>query len=165
MPVIVPAKHRPGTFVRDRPRDTRSLLGSQRLDVRQHLLELRLGKELAAEHDRIDLPAVADVGERVRVEQDKVRDLTRFNRAEILLLAEVPCRVQCGGLQGFYWGQAGLDEERFRQLGEGDIAKLWKSGHLDLVYAVMLASGQIFKLIRLKNQRIALGRAWHSNAG
>jgi hypothetical protein len=64
-------------------------------------------------------------------------------------------------LHGLY----GLDEERFRQLGEGEIARLWKSGQLDLVYAVLLASGQIFKLIRLKNQRIALSRAWHSNAG
>jgi hypothetical protein len=29
---------------------------------------------------------------------------------------------------------------------------------------VLIASGQIFKLIRMKNQRIALSRAWHSNA-
>ena len=64
-------------------------------------------------------------------------------------------------LHGLY----GLDEERFKQLGEDEIARLWKSGQLDLVYAVLLASGQIFKLIRLKNQRIALGRAWHSHAG
>jgi hypothetical protein len=64
-------------------------------------------------------------------------------------------------LHGLY----GLDEERFRQIGESEIAELWKSGQLDLVYAVLLASGQIFKLIRLKNQRIALGRAWHSNVG
>ena len=63
-------------------------------------------------------------------------------------------------VQGLY----GLDEEKFRQLEEADIARLWKSGYLDLIYAVMIASGQIFKLIRLKNQRIALRRAWHSNA-
>ncbi len=31
-----------------------------------------------------------------------------------------------------------------------------RTGYLDLLYAVMIASGQIFKLIRLKNQRIAL---------
>ncbi len=37
------------------------------------------------------------------------------------------------------------------------------SGRLDLIYAVLLASGQIFNLIRLKNRRIALGRAWHSH--
>jgi SapC len=64
-------------------------------------------------------------------------------------------------LEGLY----GLDEERFRQLEESDILQLRKSGHLDLIYAVMMASGQIFRLIRLKNQRIALRRSWHTNAG
>jgi hypothetical protein len=62
-------------------------------------------------------------------------------------------------------GLYGLDEEKFRQLDEGEIAKLWKTGCLDLIYTVLIASGQIIKLIRLKNQRIALSRAWHSNAG
>jgi hypothetical protein len=61
-------------------------------------------------------------------------------------------------------GLYGLDEERFRQLDERELARLWKIGFLDLMYAVMVSSGQIFKLIRLKNQRIALRRAWHSNA-
>jgi hypothetical protein len=61
-------------------------------------------------------------------------------------------------------GLYGLDEEKFRQIKEGEIARLWKTGFLDLIYAVLMASGQIFKLIRLKNQRIALSRAWHSNA-
>ena len=63
-------------------------------------------------------------------------------------------------VQGLY----GLDEEKLRQLEPGEIARLWKTGYLDLIYAVLIASGQIFKLIRLKNQRIALSRAWHSNA-
>ena len=62
-------------------------------------------------------------------------------------------------------GLYGLDEEKFRQLDEGEIAKQWKTGCLDLIYTVLIASGQIFKLIRLKNQRIALSRAWHGNAG
>ena len=61
-------------------------------------------------------------------------------------------------------GLYGLDEEKFRQLDEGETATLWKTGCLDLIYAVLIASGQIFNLIRLKNQRIALSRAWHSNA-
>jgi hypothetical protein len=64
-------------------------------------------------------------------------------------------------LEGLY----GLDEERFRGLGEHAILELRKAGHLDLIYAVMMASGQIFRLIRLKNQRIALRRSWHTNAG
>jgi hypothetical protein len=63
-------------------------------------------------------------------------------------------------VQGLY----GLDEEKFRQLDAGAISSLWKTGCLELVYAVLIASGQIFKLIRMKNQRIALSRAWHSNA-
>jgi hypothetical protein len=63
-------------------------------------------------------------------------------------------------VQGLY----GLDEERFRQLDAVEIARLWKSGYVDLLYAVLIASGQIFKLIRLKNQRIALSRAWQGNA-
>jgi SapC len=66
--------------------------------------------------------------------------------------------LQLGGLYG-------LDEEKFRQLDEREIARLWKTGCLDLIYTVLIASGQIFKLIRLKNQRIALRRAWHSSAG
>jgi hypothetical protein len=64
-------------------------------------------------------------------------------------------------VQGLY----GLDEEKFRQLDAGQLASLWKTGYLDLIYAVLLAGGQIFKLIRMKNQRIAASRAWHSNAG
>jgi hypothetical protein len=63
-------------------------------------------------------------------------------------------------VQGLY----GLDEEKLRQLDAGEIAKLWNNGYLDLLYAVMISGGQIFKLIRLKNQRIALGRAWQGGA-
>jgi hypothetical protein len=63
-------------------------------------------------------------------------------------------------VQGLY----GLDEEKFRQLDAGELARLWTSGYLELFYAVMIASGQIFKLIRLKNQRMAASRAWQDNA-
>jgi SapC len=63
-------------------------------------------------------------------------------------------------LQGLY----GLDEDRFRQLAASQVAGLWQTGYLDLCYSVLLAGGQIFRLIRLKNQRAALGRAWHSPA-
>ena len=63
-------------------------------------------------------------------------------------------------LEGLY----GIDEDKFRQLGEQETARLWRSGHLELIYCVLIASGQIFKLIRLKNQRLAATRAWHSNA-
>lgn len=62
-------------------------------------------------------------------------------------------------VQGLY----GLDEEKFRQLEPTEIARLWQAGYLDLLYAVMMATGQIFNLIRLKNQRIALNRAWQGS--
>jgi SapC len=75
---------------------------------------------------------------------------------DIVLDDKTPLQVQ-----GLY----GLDEDKVRQLDEREIARLWKNGYLDLIYSVLLSGGQIFKLIRLKNQRIALSRAWHSNAG
>jgi hypothetical protein len=69
---------------------------------------------------------------------------------DILLEDKTPLQ-----LHGLY----GLDEERFRALDAGEMLELRDSGHLDLIYAVMLASGQIFRLIRLKNQRLAASRA------
>jgi hypothetical protein len=82
-------------------------------------------------------------------------DLLAPLRLDIVLDDQTPLQ-----LQGLY----GIDEERFRQLGEQELARLWRAGYLDLIYSVMIASGQIFNLIRLRNQRIALGRAWHTNA-
>jgi hypothetical protein len=58
-------------------------------------------------------------------------------------------------------GLYGLDEDKFKELDADAIVRLRQSGWLDLIYAVLIAGGQIFKLIRLKNQRIALRRAWH----
>jgi hypothetical protein len=59
-------------------------------------------------------------------------------------------------------GLYGLDEEKFKELDEQEIARLWKAGHLDLIYSVLLGGGQLFKLIRMRNQRAAISRAWHS---
>lgn len=73
---------------------------------------------------------------------------------DIVLEDGTPLKVQ-----GLY----GVDEDRFRQLPAAQLAGLFSSGRLDLIYAVLLASGQIFNLIRLKSRRIALGRAWHSH--
>jgi SapC protein len=83
-------------------------------------------------------------------------DLLAPIRLDITLADHTPLR-----LAGLY----GLDEERFRQLSEGEVAGLWRAGYLELIYSVWIATGQIFNLIRLKNQRIASSRAWHSNAG
>jgi hypothetical protein len=63
-------------------------------------------------------------------------------------------------IQGLY----AIDEEKLRQIDLEALARLWKSGYLDLLQAAVIASGQIFKLIRLKNQRIALSRAWQGGA-
>jgi hypothetical protein len=73
---------------------------------------------------------------------------------DIVLEDGTPLKVQ-----GLY----GLDEDEFRQLPAAQLSGLFGSGRLDLIYAVLLASGQIFNLIRLKNRRLALGRAWHSD--
>jgi SapC protein len=83
-------------------------------------------------------------------------DLLAPIRLDIVLDDKTPLQ-----LHGLY----GVDEDKLRQLGERELAQLWKSGYLDLIYSVLIATGQIFKLIRLRNQRIALSRAWHSNAG
>jgi hypothetical protein len=57
-------------------------------------------------------------------------------------------------------GLYGVDEERFRQVGMDEVGKLWQGGSLDLFHAVLISSGQIFRLIQRKNKRIALSRAW-----
>lgn len=74
---------------------------------------------------------------------------------DIVLSDGTPLQVQ-----GLY----GLDEEKFKQLDATQVASLWQTGYLDLLYAVMISSGQVFNLIRLKNQRLALSRAWQGGA-
>src|SRR5581483_5689875 len=44
-------------------------------------------------------------------------------------------------LEGLY----GIDEERLRQLPEREIVALWQTGQLDLVYSVLISTGQLFK--------------------
>lgn len=59
-------------------------------------------------------------------------------------------------IQGLY----GLDEDKFRQLEIGKITR----PYVELLYAVIISSGQIFNLIRLKNERNAASRAWQGEA-
>jgi hypothetical protein len=59
-------------------------------------------------------------------------------------------------IQGLY----GLDEDKFRQL---EIDKITRP-YVELLYAVIISSGQIFNLIRLKNERNAASRAWQGEA-
>jgi len=71
---------------------------------------------------------------------------------DIVLADGTPLKIQ-----GLY----GLDEDELRRLPAAQMSGLWSGGQLDLIYAMLLSGGQIFNLIRLKNRRVALGRAWH----
>jgi hypothetical protein len=60
-------------------------------------------------------------------------------------------------------GLYSIDEDRFRSLDQDKVARLWKEGLLDLIYSVIISTGQIFNLIRLRNERESLNRAWRDN--
>ena len=60
-------------------------------------------------------------------------------------------------------GLYSIDENRFRSLGKDKVEMLWNEGLMDLFYSVIISTGQIFNLIRLKNERESLDRAWHVN--
>jgi hypothetical protein len=100
------------------------------------------------------------VAEKQRTEQFIATALSLDLLAPVMLDITLDDRTPLR-LSGLY----GLDEEHFKQLGEREIAGLWKAGQLDLIYSVLLATGQIFNLVRLKNQRIASSRAWHQKPG
>src|SRR6266478_5260507 len=44
-----------------------------------------------------------------------------------------------------------------------NIEILWNEGLMDLVYSVIISTGQIFNLVRLRNERESLNRAWRGN--
>src|ERR1700730_858286 len=56
-----------------------------------------------------------------------------------------------------------IDEDRFRSLDKGKVEKLWNEGVMDLIYSVVISTGQIFNLIRLRNEKESLNRAWRDN--
>jgi len=60
-------------------------------------------------------------------------------------------------------GLYSIDENRFRSLDKESIEKLWNEGVMDLIYSVIISTGQIFNLIRLRNERESLNRAWRDN--
>ena len=60
-------------------------------------------------------------------------------------------------------GLYGIDEDRFRALDKDKVERLWNEGLLDLIYSVIVSTGQIFNLIRLRNERESLNRAWRDN--
>jgi SapC len=60
-------------------------------------------------------------------------------------------------------GLYSIDEDRFKALEKVQIEKLWEDGFMGLFYSVIISTGQIHNLIRLRNQRESLNRAWRDN--
>jgi hypothetical protein len=60
-------------------------------------------------------------------------------------------------------GLYSIDETRFRSLDKDKVEKLWNEEVMDLIYSVIISTGQIFNLIRLRNERESLNRAWRDN--
>jgi len=60
-------------------------------------------------------------------------------------------------------GLYSIDEDRFRSLNQDEVARLWNEGLMDLIYSVIISTGQIFNLIRLRNEKESLNRAWRDN--
>jgi SapC len=60
-------------------------------------------------------------------------------------------------------GLYSIDEDRFRSLDKDKVERLWNERLMDLIYAVIISTGQIANLIRLRNEREALNRAWRDN--
>ena len=60
-------------------------------------------------------------------------------------------------------GLYSIDEDRFRSLDKDKVERIWNEGLMDLFYSVIISTGQIFNLIRLRNEREALNRAWRDS--
>jgi hypothetical protein len=60
-------------------------------------------------------------------------------------------------------GLYSIDEDHFRSLGKHQVEMLWNEGLMDSFYSVIISTGQIFNLIRLRNERESLNRAWRDN--
>jgi hypothetical protein len=60
-------------------------------------------------------------------------------------------------------GLYSMDEDRFRSLGPDKVATLWNEGLMELIYSVIISTGQIYNLIRLRNERELLNRAWRDH--
>jgi hypothetical protein len=60
-------------------------------------------------------------------------------------------------------GLYSIDENRFRALDKDKVETIWNEGLMDLFYSVIISTGQIFNLIRLRNERDSLNRAWRGN--
>src|SRR5882724_4498840 len=68
-----------------------------------------------------------------------------------------------GGKSMHVEGLYSIDEDRFRSLDKDKVEILWNEGVMDLIYSVIISTGQISNLIRLRNERESLNRAWRDN--
>jgi len=57
-------------------------------------------------------------------------------------------------------GLYSIDEDRFGSLGKDKVEMLWNEHLMELLYSVIISTGQIFNLVRLRNERESLSRAW-----
>jgi hypothetical protein len=60
-------------------------------------------------------------------------------------------------------GLYGVDEDRFRSLDKDKVAMLWNERLMELIYSVIISTGQIYNLVRLRNERESLNRAWRDD--
>jgi hypothetical protein len=60
-------------------------------------------------------------------------------------------------------GLYSIDEDRFRSLDKGNVERLWNDGLMEMIYSVIISTGQISNLIRLRNERELLNRAWRDH--
>ena len=60
-------------------------------------------------------------------------------------------------------GLYSIDEDRFRSLGKDKVEMLWNERVMELFYSVIISTGQISNLIRLRNERESLNRAWRGS--
>ena len=60
-------------------------------------------------------------------------------------------------------GLYSIDEDHFRSLDKDKVERLWNEGLMELIYSVIVSTGQIANLIRLRNERESLNRAWRDD--
>ena len=68
--------------------------------------------DASASHDRRDSPRVPDVGKRIGVEEDEIRDLARFDRAEGIERVQISGRLVCRRTQRTHRREPRLNEVR-----------------------------------------------------
>jgi hypothetical protein len=68
---------------------------------RKHLVQALAIQQFASNHYSVNPPCVPNINEGVRVEDNKIGDLSAFDRAMSELEIEIAGRVRCRGSKGF----------------------------------------------------------------